>query len=498
MAKEMSESVKRKNKKVGFCLISYKEGAVNIPLFDESVKGGSTNVTVLIGPNGSGKSRYISRIVDEVCYLNALRTEGDKAAFRSRALADKATLKYRFDGKMCIIERSSLDEVRCTVSRRITKLADMPFPSQVATVSHLPNDKFRFTTENEDSFYKYLGLRQSSNLTTTGALETKVMQSLVVGFATPRFKDRLRNWLELAGFDNEIHISLELQSPKLLSGNWGDVYDELIRIQESRAMTSTKKSNLRHNLDNDFHHIMSFFESLREWPFRQGFESSSLYFDLTRLLESTETAEAWKKGFDVARRWRAFKKSSLFFGRSGMECGFSDLSSGEQQLIGTNSRLLAELNDHSLVVIDEPEISLHPQWQIKYIPTLLDSLKNIDATHVLIATHSHFMVSDLDQDNSVLVTARYEEGPKFDLFEGDVYGRSPENILYRVFGVATTGNMYVESDLRKALQMIAGTEPLNMRELRSTYARLQKVAGPDNPAMNIILERIGVFIEGAK
>lgn len=152
----------------------------------------------------------------------------------------------------------------------------------------------------------------------------------------------------------------------------------------------------------------------------------------------------------------------------------------------------------TLVVIDEPEISLHPHWQIKYIPTLLESLKNIDATHVLIATHSHFMVSDLDQDNSVLVTARYESGPKFDLFEGDVYGRSPENILYRVFGVATTGNMYVESDLRKALQMIARTEPLNMRELKSTYARLQKVAGPDNPAMNIILERIGVFIEGVR
>ena len=494
----MSESVKRKNKKVGFCLISYEESDVEIPLFDEKIKGGSTNVTVLIGPNGSGKSRYISRIVDEICYLNTLRTEGDKAAFRSRALAERATLKYRFDGKMCVIERKSLDEARCTVSGKVTKLVDMPFPSQVATVSHLPNDKFRFTTENEDAFYKYLGLRQSSNLTTTGALEKKVMQSLVVGFSTPSFKERLGNWLELAGFDNKIHIQLQLHSLKLLSSNWRDVYDELIRIQETRAMTAAKKSNLAHNLDNAFHDIMSFFDLVREWPFEQGIDGTTLYFELSHALENTVAADAWRKGFDAARRWRAFKKSSLYFGRSGVACEFSDLSSGEQQLIGTNSRLLAELNEHSLVVIDEPEISLHPHWQIRYIPTLLESLKNIEATHVLIATHSHFMVSDLDQDNSVLVTARYESGPKFDLFEGDVYGRSPENILYRVFGVATTGNIYVESDLRKALQMIAGTEPLNMRELKFSYARLQKVAGPDNPAMNIILERIGGFIEGAK
>ncbi|MBK5547618.1 AAA family ATPase [Pseudomonas sp. TH04] len=493
----MSESTKKTNKKVGFYLISFEEGAIQIPLFDESIKGGSTNVTVMIGPNGSGKSRYISRIVDEVCYLNTLRTEGDRSAYRSRALAGQATIKYRFDGKMCVIERTSLDTVRCTVSGRSTKLSDMPFPSQVATVSHLPNDKFRFTTENDDSFYKYLGLRQSSNLTTTGALEKKVIQSLIVGFSTLGFKDRLKNWLVLAGFENRVHLLLELQSTKLFSLDANEVYGEIIRIQETRAMSPGRWSKLRHRLDDDWNDIWSFLCVLREWPL-QGQTGTNIFLDMSEALEKSEVAEIWKKGFDVARRWRAFRRSSLYFGRLGIGSEFSDLSSGEQQLIGTNSRLLAELKSHSLVVIDEPEISLHPQWQIKYIPTLLDSLKKTDATHVLIATHSHFMVSDLDQDNSVLVTARYDEGPKFDLFEGDVYGRSPENILYRVFGVATTGNIYVENDLRKALQMIAGTEPLNVKELRSTYARLQKVSGPDNPAMNIILERIGGFIEGLK
>ncbi|WP_283188861.1 AAA family ATPase [Pseudomonas sp. PMCC200344] len=494
----MSESVKRKNKKVGFCLVSYEEEKVNIPLFDENIKGGSTNVTVLIGPNGSGKSRYISRIVDEVCYLHTLRTDGDKAAFRSRGLADQAILKYRFDGKMCVIERNILDETRCSINGKSTTLKDIPFPSQVATVSHLPNDKFRFTTESENSFYKYLGLRQSSNLTTTGALEKKVIQSLITGFSTPGFKDRLKNWLRLAGFKEDIRILLELQSLKLLSGDWREVYEELIRIQSARAMSPARESSLRPRLDREFDDIWYFLRLLSVWPVQQGVDGTTMYYELSEVLESTEAAEIWKKGFDAARRWRAFKKSSLIFGKSNVGSEFSDLSSGEQQLIGTNSRLLAELNDHSLVVIDEPEISLHPQWQIKYIPTLLDSLRNIDATHVLIATHSHFMVSDLGHDNSVLVTARYEEGPKFELFEGDVYGRSPENILYRVFGVATTGNMYVENDLRKALQMIAGTETLNIRELNSTYARLEKVAGPDNPAMNIILERIGSFIEGLK
>ncbi|HGM8390413.1 TPA: hypothetical protein ACKQBE_000648, partial [Pseudomonas aeruginosa] len=125
-------------------------------------------------------------------------------------------------------------------------------------------------------------------------------------------------------------------------------------------------------------------------------------------------------------------------------------------------------------------------------------LAAMPSTHVVIATHSHFMVSDLDSENSSLITSSYQDGPKFKLFDGDVYGRSPENILYRVFGVATSGNSYVEGDLHSALRMLSSVEPVNLVELGAIYHRLEKVRGKDNPAMNVILEKMGRVLEGAQ
>jgi ABC-type cobalamin/Fe3+-siderophores transport system ATPase subunit len=49
-----------------FCLLSYEDDEVSIPLFDESVRGKGPSVSIVIGPNGSGKSRILSRVVDVV------------------------------------------------------------------------------------------------------------------------------------------------------------------------------------------------------------------------------------------------------------------------------------------------------------------------------------------------------------------------------------------------------------------------------------------------
>ncbi|MNN77495.1 hypothetical protein D3C81_1939620 [compost metagenome] len=61
--------------------------------------------------------------------------------------------------------------------------------------------------------------------------------------------------------------------------------------------------------------------------------------------------------------------------------------------------------------------------------------------------------------------------------------------------MATSGNIYVEKDLRDALHMISMEDDYDKSKLQSILDRLQQVNGPDNPAMNIILERIGKFIE---
>lgn len=69
------------------------------------------------------------------------------------------------------------------------------------------------------------------------------------------------------------------------------------------------------------------------------------------------------------------------------------LSSGEQHELVLHYDLLFRVRPNTLVMIDEPELSLHVSWQKRFLPDLLGIVQtaNFDA---LIATHSPFIVGD--------------------------------------------------------------------------------------------------------
>lgn len=69
------------------------------------------------------------------------------------------------------------------------------------------------------------------------------------------------------------------------------------------------------------------------------------------------------------------------------------LSSGEQHELVLLYDLLFRVKPNTLVLIDEPELSLHVNWQKSFLP---DLLKIVEATgyDVILATHSPFIVGD--------------------------------------------------------------------------------------------------------
>lgn len=71
----------------------------------------------------------------------------------------------------------------------------------------------------------------------------------------------------------------------------------------------------------------------------------------------------------------------------------SDLSSGEQNIIIMLYYLVFEYNKNKLLLVDEPEISLHVAWQYQYIDELEDILK-INDGQAIIATHSPQIIGE--------------------------------------------------------------------------------------------------------
>lgn len=77
------------------------------------------------------------------------------------------------------------------------------------------------------------------------------------------------------------------------------------------------------------------------------------------------------------------------------------LSSGEQHELVLLYRLVFEVQRDSLVLIDEPELSLHPLWQEQFLDDLLEIVKE-GSFDVLLATHSPYIIGEREDLCTVL------------------------------------------------------------------------------------------------
>lgn len=80
----------------------------------------------------------------------------------------------------------------------------------------------------------------------------------------------------------------------------------------------------------------------------------------------------------------------------------SVLSSGEQHLLVLIGKLVFNTEEGTLVLIDEPEISFHPEWQEKFM-AILEDIRQVNGFSVLIATHSPTLIGS--RWNSVIELA---------------------------------------------------------------------------------------------
>jgi predicted ATPase len=86
---------------------------------------------------------------------------------------------------------------------------------------------------------------------------------------------------------------------------------------------------------------------------------------------------------------------------------YKDLSSGEKQIFGQFLNIYfysIEHTNNQLYFLDEPDNMLHPNWQKAYVKELLILLKNTQINyHILLASHSPFILSDLPKENVIFL-----------------------------------------------------------------------------------------------
>ncbi len=107
---------------------------------------------------------------------------------------------------------------------------------------------------------------------------------------------------------------------------------------------------------------------------------------------------------------------AILFSKNGKLIPIDALSSGEKQIVYRGCFLLEDANamNGAFVFIDEPEISLHPKWQMKvmdYYKGIFTDESGKQTSQIFAVTHSPFIIHNENRKNDkVIVLARDSAG----------------------------------------------------------------------------------------
>ena len=165
------------------------------------------------------------------------------------------------------------------------------------------------------------------------------------------------------------------------------------------------------------------------------------------------------------------KEKKVIFNKNGREISIDNLSSGEKQIVFRGAYLLRNIGglDGGVVMIDEPEISMHPKWQKR----ILDYYRNLfreessrsQKAQLFVATHSEYVVSRAleDNENTAVIILREERGEikggRMTDAAACLRSTTSAEVNYMAFGIASTD---YHQQLYAAVQGLTGSEKVSV------------------------------------
>lgn len=481
-----------------------------ISFLGENADQDNTHITIIAGANGTSKSRLVANIVEQFCEINNAQRDKPKdsrryqrdvaqgltctgfSTFRNRQLSQYSTLLDQFS--------PSLDKNGVLRDRHVA------LPSRVLVLSNLVMDKFHFQKDGstDDQFYHYLGVRQSSNLTTTGSVERSVSEALIDIVADRQRLDLFRSWLELV-FPGGRELAFEF--PRLSRSNISKFLEaknrtEFIKLRIERPAGNVMRNVTDETIEKTTNDITELFEFLDgnlsdyDTSSLNARQKSRLFLRLATLTD-TQAAKFARliPCFSSAQRAGFSSWPSLCFEAKSW-LPFHQLSSGEQNLLSVGAKLISHARPGCFVAIDEPEVSLNVAWQQKYTDLIWNSLAQATGSHVLIATHSPHLISSLPKGKASLITIqKNNEELLFKTHDALFEGWGAESVLYQVLGITSASSHLFYRDLATVLHHIqeGGTDRTLLdgfleKANRLNFARVEP--------LEIVISEVVAYVKG--
>lgn len=405
--------------------------------------------TLFIGPNGVGKSSLLRDIIDifieAQSWPNPLKPRRNSVHIK--------VLSYQIGHTKYLLERSAS---MCHLYKNGIRVEhkEMQFPMIIASSMGLfdkfpvnrqrtPSSSSRYNIEN----YCYVGPKASSNMFMSKMNIFLRSLSRINSSISNKKANDIENAFKHIGYLPELSFECVLSEKRYSVSKIKNIISSYIEPGPDNYVKepNRKPINLDFNLsakmldDFDSYNLYSLYEN------RQGGTFSKLKCKIKT--------------------------------RGGTLVDFDDISSGEFNLL----MLMLDIilygdNKNILVLLDEPEISQHPNWQIDLVSMLDEALKGF-SSHLLIATHSHFLVSNLPLGRSNVINLDKDEHDNVvvSYIQSETYGWSAEEVLLKVFKMSTDRSRYLAEMISRLLENI-DNRIISDAKLRKDLSFLKEVS----------------------
>ena len=444
-----------------------RANSVDIGSFKEAE--GQPLYSVLIGTNGAGKSTMMREIVEFFIDLHTCVNDKEQRW----SYTNKGRLKgirYHIDGAECEVIRMEKTYF-ARIDGYFRNLKELRLPSIVAchfgAFDKLPTQRVNGSQHNkyDASCYKYVGAHVNGNMISSSAIAFRLLFALSEQM-DERQRQNICSILDFIGYDHKITLSYTFALKKKSDKAASFMIEERVgKDKEYENLTKQEKKAISTQLLN--YYTIKTASGQAQHEYEIDFDTDSV---------SKGVDDDLQKIYKL-KQCELVTSANVIFHKKGCDITSEEMSSGEFAILTTVLSISAAANDaHTLVLLDEPELSLHPNWQM----TLIDNLNRALHTkvcHLLIATHSHMVVSDLPMKRSFVsqIEKDKEGNLKSTAIAECTYGWSAEEVLLKVFKTATDRNRFFAERIGKLLEGM-GNNTIKPENVANELKELQEIS----------------------
>jgi hypothetical protein len=443
----------------------------------ESIGGGFERKLQIAPRNAVGKNWFTVFIAEN----------GGRKSFLLRCIAEAALGRRRY----------AVDK-----GRSIQLTLPETLPHRVVAISGTPLDRFpragtrdlKSKSRRSNDDFVYLGPRASNGMAGVAQSERSLIGSLISNrHRLPERADLLKrafSLLELAPF---VDVALVAGS----NADARDIKDTATTVAGLNDLLGLRDDEDRNRLAEAIKTYVDLNSEVLKTLEGLGRREVSLRVGVGGIPMSKRplglTLEMWEL---LLRLGRVIVMGTKFYRSKNLQAiPGEQLSSGQWGWLGTFGALVAEMRNDTLILVDEPENSLHPRWQQEFIKELHAIVSAFENCQVVVATHSPLIASGVSPDwGSIRTLTRPSRSGAFVRSQEvpTAYGWSASDVYDGPFGLVSTRAPEFLASANAALKKLSAGATIEDAERVAWIDEFQKGAAalPTFDSMRDVLENI--------